>query len=400
MTPFETFSTVVRLVPHWYQADHGPFRFETKVNGESLHFCTLRNLTPDLRSLWSSIQSNMPGFVEQAVTGTPSVAECLQETVVKRWLTIRDAATAWDKVIGYVRFLLNRTCENLPVAVNLIIDEQTGEHDITEPSLNKFIDQIASSPHTFLRCDRLLRFISYEEIPWSAITDPSSYTFHPEFLHPFHCILKSTPSALFSVHITRNRDAVIMDKEGIVAARRKGEWRIYDVKTFKNSIGDAMKDYSVGANLFGVLFDLSFKRHGALLVSDRQHKVVQHLVNRDCLLENGASSRSAQYCIAAAIEDVAIGGGVGAIRNHRRLLSELASIDGAVIFDDDHVLAVGAVIEPHPDVGSHIGARTTAALSAMHWGGIPAKVSSDGDVTIYFESRGEGASSPATILFT
>ena len=39
-----------------------------------------------------------------------------------------------------------------------------------------------------------------------------------------------------------------MDKEGIVCARRKGEWRIWtDVKTFKNSIGDVMEDYSIGA---------------------------------------------------------------------------------------------------------------------------------------------------------
>lgn len=399
MTPAETFSTIIRLVPHWYRAEHGPFHFDTTVNGETFHFFSLRNLTPDLFSFWNGIKSRLPQYVEQAAKGTASVAECLQESLVERWLRSKEALTAWDKVIAYVRFLLNRTCENLPVAVNLVIDEQVGEHDITEPSLNKFIDQIAASPFTFLRCDRLLRFLSYDEIPWSAVSDPTSYTFHPEFLHPFHCFLRSTPSALFSLHVTRNRDAVIMDKEGIVAARRKGEWRIYDVKTFKNSIGDAMRDYSVGANLFGVLFDLSFKRHGALLVSDRTHTVVQHVVNRESLLASG-TTEGARQGITAAVRDVAIGGGVGAIRNHRRLLSELASIDGAVIFDDDHVLAVGAVIEPHPNVGSHIGARTTAALSALHWGGIPAKVSSDGDVTIYFESRGESGSSPATILFT
>ena len=195
MTPADTFSSIVRLVPQWYRAEHGPFRFETKVNDETLSFYSLRNLTPDLYRFWKTVRSRLPKYVEEAANGTASFAECLQESIVEQWLHSKAALTAWGKVIGYVRFLLNRTCENLPVAVNLLIDDEIGEHDITEPSLNKFVDQdSASSPLTFLRCDRMLRFISYEEIAWSQVTDPSSYTFHPEFLHPFHCILNATPS--------------------------------------------------------------------------------------------------------------------------------------------------------------------------------------------------------------
>ena len=150
--------------------------------------------------------------------------------------------------------------------------------------------------------------MSYEEIPWSAIHESQSYTFYPEFLHPFHCVLGSDPTALFSVHVTRNRDAVIMDKNGILAARRKGEWRLYDVRTFKNAIADLMKDYYVGANLFSVLYDLSFKRHGALLVCDRQHKVIEHVVNDDSLLESESVTSSGQRLIASTIKNVAIGG--------------------------------------------------------------------------------------------
>jgi hypothetical protein len=125
---------------------------------------------------------------------------------------------------------------------------------------------------------------------------------------------------------------------------------------------------------------------------------VNHIVNKDSLLENaGAGPRRKT---TASIKDLAIGGGVGAVRSHRRLLSELASIDGAVVFDRNNVLAIGAVIKPHPGVGSHVGTRTTAAHSALRWGGIPAKVSSDGDVTIYFESQGEDGSSQAEIQFS
>jgi hypothetical protein len=397
MTPQETFSTLIKLVPHWYQAEHGPYRFDANHGDEAFHFFSQRNLTPDLSTFWRSMKSSLPKYIEQAQSGSASVVECVQESLVERWLKSKDGLADWKKVISYVRFLLNRTSENLPVAVNLVIDTESGEDDLTSPSLSKFIDQIASSPFTYLRCDRLMRLLAYEEIPWASVTDPISYTFHPEFLHPFHCVLNSSPTAKFSIHVTRNRDVVIMDKEGILAARRKGEWRVYDVCTFKNSIGDAMRGYWLGANLFGVLFDLSFKRHGALLISDPDHLVVNHIVNKDSLLENAEAGPRRK--ITASIKDLAIGMGSG-VRNHRRLLAELASIDGAVVFDRNNVLAIGAVIEPHPGVGSHVGTRTTAAHSALRWGGIPAKVSSDGDVTIYFESQGEGGSSKAEIQFS
>ncbi len=398
MTPQETFSHIIKLVPHWYQAEHGTNASEARLDDETFRFFSHRRLTPQLAAFWQIIQSKLPRCIEQARSGSASIAEYIQESLVEQWLISKDALVDWKKLIGYIRFLQNRTCENLPVAVNLVIDSEQGDHDLTNPSLAKFIDQIASSPFTYLRCDRRLQLLSFEEIAWSSVSDPTSYTFHPEFLHQFHCILKNSGTALFSIHVTRNRDAVIMDKEGIVAARRKGQWRVYDVCTFKNSIGDAMGNYSLGANLFGVLFDLSFRRHGALLISDPRHSVVDHIVNTECLL--GDSVTGPRQRITASVKDLAIGGGVGSVRSHRKLLAELASIDGAVVFDNNKVLAVGAVIEPHPDVGSHAGTRTTAAVSALKWGGRPAKVSSDGDVTIYFMSEGEDGSSQAEIQFS
>ena len=65
----------------------------------------------------------------------------------------------------------------------------------------------------------------------------------------------------------------------------------------------------------------------------------------------------------------------------------MSGVDGAVVFDDDHLLAVGALIRSHPNVGNHLGARVTAARSAYLWGGRPIKVSSNGDVAVYFKSR-------------
>ena len=77
----------------------------------------------------------------------------------------------------------------------------------------------------------------------------------------------------------------------------------------------------------------------------------------------------------------------------------MACVDGAVIFDDNHLLAVGAPVRSHPSVGNQLGARTTAARASYLWGAHPIKVSSDGDVTVYFRSRCEDQQCDAVMHF-
>lgn len=86
MTPDETFSTIVRLVPHWYRAEHGPHQYHETVTGYEFGFCSLRNLTPDLYDLWNDIEHDLNKWIAQASEGTPSFTECLQESIVIRWL--------------------------------------------------------------------------------------------------------------------------------------------------------------------------------------------------------------------------------------------------------------------------------------------------------------------------
>ena len=72
----------------------------------------------------------------------------------------------------------------------------------------------------------------------------------------------------------------------------------------------------------------------------------------------------------------------GTIGSKRRLL-EIAAVDGAVVFDELGLLAVGAIVESHPDVGNQLGARMTAARSSYLWGSHPTVVSSDGEISVH-----------------
>jgi hypothetical protein len=198
----------------------------------------------------------------------------------------------------------------------------------------------------------------------------------------------------------------VMNKAGLLAARRKRRWKLYEVETFKDSFSHCLQSECVGVNLFEVVFDLSFRRQGALLIYDPEHLIRERILNPESIVFAGwrkegdvpCGDCSGQALIGPSIEQTAIGRGLGSLTKKRRLI-EMAAVDGAVVFDDDRLLAVGALIRSHPNVGNQLGARATAARSAYLWGARPIKVSSDGDVTLYFKSRGRDAECDAVMRF-
>jgi hypothetical protein len=207
-------------------------------------------------------------------------------------------------------------------------------------------------------------------------------------------------------HLTPHGDLVIMDKTGVLATKRKKKWRIYDAQSFTSSLAYCLGNGAVAANLTEVVFDLSFRRQGALLVYDPEHTILQHVLNPESILPpfrqrsgNLVTSRECgQVLIGRSVADIAVGNPAGSIRRKRQLI-ELASIDGAVVFDDTKLLAVGALIRSHFDAGNHSGARITAAKSAYLWGARPIAVSSDGDVTVHFQSRNGNEECDAVMNF-
>ncbi|HBE69988.1 MAG TPA: hypothetical protein DDW52_17720 [Planctomycetaceae bacterium] len=401
MQPNEIARIMLDLVPQWYEADVGPQSHRIAQEDVSVEFCSHRKLTPDLETFLTNMRLKLRGFIERYKDATDIASECIQEELVLDWLEIQqseDHPVDWKRVINYCRFLNERTYENSPVSKNIIISTREGESALDDDCIAKFLDPLAASPHTFLECDSKLRLVVYAEVQWDEITEPITYSLHPSFLHPIHCRLNSddSNSYRFSLHVTSNRDVVIMDKGGMLATCRKGRWRIYDKLTFKNSLVDIFGNYYVGANLYEPIFDLSYKRHGALLIYDPSHLVLPHVVNQESIIAN--ASRTRQEVLSTA-RSLGIGEKLGGSYGLRKMVSELASIDGALIFDKDNILAVGAVIESHPETAGSIGARTTAARSAYRWGAKPIKISADGDVEIFFESRNGDQSCDATMTF-
>ena len=387
----EIAAEIINLVPQWYQAEHGPQRYSISVGEYRASFCNHCRLTPHLAAFHAKVCSRTRELPLQYFIQMPSLIDVLLESIAIEWLGIHSSTTNWTKLIKYLESLARRTYERNPVVLNLLIKPGKGSGDITDSYLQKFLDQLASSSFSFLAVDRELRLLDYGEVAWAQVKDVNSHKFHPEFLHPIHSVLERDE---LSAHLTSQGDLIIMNKAGLLAARRKRKWKLYDVRTFKNSLSYCLGNYSVGANLFEIVFELSFRRQGALLIYDPEHRIGERILNSESILfpdwrpagEPPTNGRTGQSLLARSLENLAIGKGVGPLKK-KRLLIEMACVDGAVVFDDNRLLAVGALIRSHPSVGSQLGARTTAAKSAYLWGAHPIKVSSDGDVTVYFTSR-------------
>lgn len=383
---------VVDMVPQWFEGSSKELpTYKLNIEEQKISFVSHRRLTPSLSKILMYISQRLEGWLSQLPKDpTPSSINKIREEIALEWLSLCSTEEVqWHKLIGYLEALSYRTYENIPISTNLLISQGDGLFDLTDDAIQKILDPLACSLHTYFRINRNLQFVGYEEISWKAIKDTSGYKFTPEFLQPFASILQSNE---FSVHLTNRNDLAVISKGGIIASCRKGKWYIYDPSTMKNSIVSMLGEYyTVGCNLFEVFFDLSYKRHGSLLVFDPHHKVINHIVNSGSRIDlNSSTSDTARQMLRESIKSINVSGETSSKRN-KRLLLEIASLDGAVVFDKHSILAFGAMIDSHPEVGNHSGARTTAFHSAFLWGGYPAKISSDGDISIYFEYQFDGA---------
>ncbi|MFA6449952.1 MAG: hypothetical protein WCX65_10805 [bacterium] len=390
--------TAISTVPHWYESEYAKNTYELTLNKTTLKFCCHNPITPKLHMLHTYMQNSLDLWRSQMpVFPTPRSLQQVEENVAVRWLEICDSSINWDKFISYIEFVRLRTYENDSVALNLVIGSGESSMSLMDDNIQKILDPLAASQQVYFRVDKDLRFIDYQEILWREVREASEYKFIPSFLEPFASILQDGE---FSAHLHRRGDIFIMDSHGLLAANRKGHWHIYDANTFKNSVCGIMGNITVGNNVFELIFDLSYQRRGALLVYDPQHKVIDHVVNPQSVIGGGSPSPdAARAMLSPVIRGIRLGKTDRLIRK-KNIFLEIAVLDGAVIFDDEELLAVGAMIKQHPELGDCIGARTTATQSAYRYGGIPVKVSADGDIHILFESSdNEGCASDAELTF-
>jgi hypothetical protein len=388
---------IVDCVPQWYEGSHGTYKYELSCENETLEFYSHRRLTPKLSKIFQHINENADQWLSELPDYlTPGSLKLVRERILLEWLALHNSSVRWEKLLAYAELIRLRTYENQPVSTNLIIDPVTGGgQDIDDATIQKILDPLASGMNTFFRVTKDAGFSSYEQISLLKLVEPDKFKLYPDFLHP---LVSAMEKSEFSLHITTKRDVIVCNNNAMIAALRRECWYIYDSLTFKNSLVDIISNYEVACNMYDLLFDLSYRRHGALLVYDPDYKVAGNIVNSGSLLASSSPSK-AHSMLKDSVQHISLGCKTYSQRQ-KNILFELASMDGAVIFDKEKILAFGAMIRTHDNANQFAGARTTAANSAYLFGGKPAKISSDGEISILFKARDtKGNSSKETLVF-
>ena len=251
ITEAEIGREIIRLVPHWYEAECGPEEYSISIDRYTARFFNHSKLSPKLSELLARIRARTEELPVDRFLEYAGATDVLVEGFAAEWLRMQSREPDWVKLIKYLETVSRRTSENLPVALTLIVRPGAGIGDITQAHLQKFFDRLAASPFTFtyLAVDADLRLMNYGSVEWSHINNATSCKFYPEFLHPIHSVMDDTDLV---AHLTPHGELVIMDKAGVLATKRKKKWKIYDVRHFKSSLAYCLGSRDVAANLIEV----------------------------------------------------------------------------------------------------------------------------------------------------
>ena len=308
--------------------------------------------------------------------------------ICTKWLEINTKICQkdWSSILDILEFLKNRTYENMPVITNFVLDPGVkGSIPITNKDDIKLFDLLAGSNYTYFLVDKELKIVDYDCISWSETTDKKDYSSLPNFLQPYSHLLIDK----YGISLTHAGDIIIYNNLGMIMSIRKERWTMYENALTKNLYRDILKstNYGVACNLFDIVWDLSYRRHGALIITTPDDDYESHIVNKDSILARTSFVGFRQQ-LFSTFKKISLKKR-GEICK-RSLFLELSSVDGAIIVDgvDGSVKAFGAIIETAPNISATTGARTTAAKSAISYEKMsPIKVSSDGDITLYTRQK-------------
>lgn len=284
----------------------------------------------------------------------------------------------------FVRSLMQETYENQRLSYGLILsNRKDGTHYLSEAFDNKRLKRLTDGFSTAIVLDAWQRIADF--VPLNI---PAEETLKLA-RRPWWCAGLAEESQRASgvgIALVRSGDLVIVNKGKLVLSQRSGRWQVWDHTAILSLLRGSWKSPGPRKNLSQVLgclyhvaLDLSFKRSGGLLVVVNAKKDLRSLLmSRGDNLESTRRGPGEQ-----AIDEILKARTVRQI--DRRILADIASLDGALIVDrNGSVLAYGAMTRP--GASTHQGARTNAALAASRKG-LVIKISSDGNISFFAHGK-------------
>ncbi|MFO1031390.1 MAG: hypothetical protein U1F60_09935 [Planctomycetota bacterium] len=192
------------------------------------------------------------------------------------------------------------------------------------------------------------------------------------------------------IALTRHGDILIFKEGSLLWTYRFGRWQMWNHAALSQLLTNLLRGQKtplqtsakLARAVYRASLDAAFRRRGALFVVLEARTHLKSVAAQDDHIDRRPAG-STEAVFDGALGDLVLQA------MPRPTLAELASLDGAVITDrGGRVLSYGAVMRPRKKgrIKGTEGSRTKAAIGASNYG-TAVKVSSDGQISIYFEGE-------------
>ncbi len=231
---------------------------------------------------------------------------------------------------------------------------------------------------------RVLDFVDLERFKRNPVTKTH---FFPDWAEPLAC---ASRRGRCGIGLSRQGDILVFDEGTLRFTYRYGRWQYWNHTHLVMLLRDRARAQRVPIRILGrvvgaiyrAALDVSFRRCGGLFVILHNRDNLRKIVKMgDAIGDQRRGMTDAEFD--------------SVLRKHtiqalpRPVIVELASLDGAVVLDNSgHIRAYGAVLQPKKSgkLRSTEGSRTKAAIGASNYG-LAIKISSDGDISVYYKGR-------------
>jgi len=293
-----------------------------------------------------------------------------------------------SSVFRALRNLAEQSYENKSLAFGCLIDPQShdkpdGGELFPEDVLGwKRYRALTDGYRTAYRISTHGRIVKLEDLV-SCVAKSAGEHFYPEWCE---YLANASRAGVCGVCLTRQGDILVFDAGTLRFTYRFGTWQYWNhshiIDLLKNrALAQRVPQTVIGKvvkSIYRTALDVSFRRTGGLFVLLHNRKSVSHMV-----LKGDAIGDTRRQKIHKGFDDALPARQIQLLP--RRLMVELASLDGAVVLNNQgSIVAYGAVLNPQKKgkIGPAEGSRTKAAIGASKYG-IAVKVSSDGDITFF-----------------
>lgn len=287
-------------------------------------------------------------------------------------------------ILQFIRSLSQETYENQRLSYGLIFtDARPGLDPFERAFNNKRIKRLTDGFSTALLVDAHGNISGYASFA-APIDEGLHMTRRPWWVAGL--ANESHSHNGVGVALLRSGDMIIVHRGRMLFNQRGGKWRIWNhaailarLRHSWQGAGNTRHLAPVLTALYHVALDLSFRRSGGLLVVVNSRARINELLMSTSDRVHANSRGVAEQ----ALDDLVTSKKVQRI--DRRIITDLASLDGAFIVDrTGEVLAYGAMTKSSG--GAKQGARTRAAIASSRHG-VAIKVSSDGNVTFLSDGK-------------